>query len=172
MYISLASLFNHCTQGSTGDSSDTPPSLGRRSVIDNADASSVSTASSKLRDSGDEGVPILEVVHEVGELSALHAVTAGIKFVAGGGEGIQDAIEFGGELGLLLIKSTVSIHLGNSSRVVEALDLLNECVVTSIAGGKEGKEPGSCSLHGGLSIVRTEEEFDDIGGFPRLPPCQ
>src|SRR5216683_1546751 len=107
IYISLASSFDHCTQGSTGDGGDTPPSLGRCSVIDNTDVSSVSIASSELRDSGDEGVPILEVVHEVGKLSALHVVLAGIEFVSNGCEGVGDMVEFGGEVGPLLVKSTV-----------------------------------------------------------------
>jgi len=119
--------------------------------------SSVSIASSELRDSGDEGVPILEVVHEVGKLSALHVVLAGIEFVSNGCEGVGDMVEFGGEVGPLLVKSTVLIHLGSGSRVVEVVDLLNEGMVTSIMRGKEGEEPGRCGLRGVLSIVRTEE---------------
>ncbi len=151
MYISLASLFDHCTQGGTGDGGDTPPSLGRRSIIDNADASSVSTALSKLRDSRGEAVPVLEVVHEVGDLSTLHMVSTSIKLVSSGCEGGRDAVERG---------------------VVEAMDLLDECVITPIVGGEEGEEPGSCGLRGALSIVRMEEEFDNVGGLLWLPPCQ
>src|SRR5216683_981058 len=166
MYISLVSSFDHCTQGGTGDGGDTPPSLGRCSVVDNADASSVSMASSKLRDSRGEAVLVLEVTHEVGELSALHTVLAGIELVSGGAEGIGDVIEFGGEVGPLLVKSAVLIHLSGGGRVVEVMDLLDECVVTSIAGGEEGEEPERRGLCGVLSIVRIEEEFDNIGGFP------
>src|SRR5712671_1505213 len=118
MYISLASSFDHCTQGGTRDGGDTPPSLGRHSVINNTDASSVSTASSELRDSGGEAVPILKVAHEVGELSTLHMVSTGIEFVSDGCEGVGDVIELSSEVGPLLVKSAVSIHLGSGSRVV------------------------------------------------------
>src|SRR6266851_4583100 len=97
MYISLASLFDHCTQGGTGDGGDTPPSLGRCSVVNNADVSSVSTAPSKLRDSRGKAVPVLEVAHEVGELSTLHTVSTSIELVLSGCEGIRDAVELGGE---------------------------------------------------------------------------
>jgi len=172
MYISLANSFDHCTQGGTGDGGDTPPSLGRRSVINNVDASSVSTASSELRDLRGEAVLVLEVAHEVGELSALHSVSTSIEFVSDGCEGIRDAVEFRGEVGLLLIKSVVLIHLGSGSGVVEATDLLDKCVVTSIMEGEEGKEPGRRGLCGVLSIVRVEEELNNVGGFPWLPPCQ
>ncbi len=165
-------MFDHCTQGGTRDGGDTPPSLGRRSIVNNADASSVSTASSELRDSRGEAVLVLEVAHEVGELSALHAVSTGIEVVLDGHEGVGDAVEIVGELCPLLVKSVVSMHLSGCGGVVEATDLLNEHVETAIAGGKEGEEPGSCSVRGGLSIVRTEEELDNIGGFPWLPPGQ
>ena len=172
MYISLASSFDHCTQGGTGDGGDTPPSLGRRSVVDSTDASSVSTASSKLSDSGGEAVAVLEMTHEGGELSALHSVSAGVELVAHAGEGVGDAIELACEAVLLLLKSAVSIHLGGGGGVVEAMDLLDECVITPIVGGEEGEEPGSCGLRGALSIVRMEEEFDNVGGLLWLPPCQ
>jgi len=172
MYISLASSFDHCTQGGTGDGGDTPPSLGRRSVIDNADVSSVSTASSELGDSGGEAVAVLEVAHEGGELSTLHLVSTGIELVSSGREGVGDAIELSGEGVSLLVKSAVSIHLGGGSGVVEAADFLDEHVITPVSGGEEGKEPGRRGLCGALSIVRTEEEFDNVGGFPWLPPCQ
>ncbi len=166
MYISLANSFDHCTQGGTGDGSDTPPSLGRRSVVDNVDASSVSTALSKLSDLRGEAVPVLKVPHEVGELSTLHMVSACIELVLDGREGVGDSVEFGGEVGPLLVKSAVLIHLSGGGRVVEVMDLLDECVVTSIAGGEEGEEPERRGLCGVLSIVRIEEEFDNIGGFP------
>ena len=81
-------MFDHCTQGGTSNGGDTPLSLGRHSVIDNADMSSVSTASSKLRDSGDKGVAVLKVAQEGWELSLFHAVLTGIELVMGRGEGI------------------------------------------------------------------------------------
>jgi len=171
MYISLASSFDHCTQDGTGDGGDTPPSLGRCSVVDNVDTSSVLTASSELRARG-EAVPVLEVVHEVGELSTLHMVSTSIKVVLDGCEGIGDAVEVVGEFCPLLVKSAVLIHLGGGSGVVEAADLLDERVVTPIAGGEEAEKLGRCGVYGGLSIVRMEEEFDNVGGFPWLPPCQ
>ncbi len=52
------------------------------------DASSVSMASSKLRDLGDKGVLVLEVSHEVRKLAAFHAVLVGVKLVVGTGEGV------------------------------------------------------------------------------------
>ena len=89
MYISLANSFDHCTQGGTGDGSDTPPSLGRHSIVDNVDVSSVSMVSAKLLlDVQGKGVSVLEVAHEVRELSSFHAVAAPIKVVMGGREGI------------------------------------------------------------------------------------
>jgi len=172
MYISLASLFDHCTQGGTSNGSDTPPSLGRHSVVDNMDTSSVLTALSKLRDLGDEGVVVLKVAQEGWELSPFHVVVAGVKLVVGRGEGVQNVVELSGELGVLVIKHAVSMHLCNGSRVVEASGLLDEGVETSIARGEEGEEPLSCGLCRGLSIVRTEEELDNVGGFPWLPPGQ
>src|SRR5712671_1548959 len=129
-----------------GDSGDTPPSLGRCSVVDNADASSVSTALSELRDSGGEAVVVLEVVHEGGELSTLHSVSAGIELVSSGRERVGDAIELGGEGISLLVKSVVLIHLGGGSRVVEAADLLDERVIAPVVGGEEGEEPGRRGL--------------------------
>ncbi len=81
-------------------------------------------------------------------------------------------VELSSKVGLLLVKSTVSIHLGDGGGVIEASNLLNEGVVTSITRGEECKEPGRCGLHGVLSIVRAEEEFDDVGGFPQLLPSQ
>ncbi len=73
---------------------------------------------------------------------------------------------------MLLFKSAVLIHFGDGGRVVEVLNFFDECMVTSIVRGEEGKKPGSCGLRGGLSIVRMEKELNDICGFPRLPPCQ
>jgi len=172
MYISLANSLDHCTQGGTGDGGDTPPSLGRRSVVDSTDASSVSTASAELSDSGGEAVAILEVAHEGGELPALHLVSAGVELVAHTGEGIGDVIEFACEVVSLLFKSAVSIHLGCGGGVVEAANLFDERVIAPVLGGEEGEEPGSCGLRGVLSIVRAEEELDNVGGFPWLPPCQ
>ncbi len=172
MYISLANSLDHCTQGSTRDGGDTPPSLGRHSIIDNVDASSVSTASSELGDSGGEAVAVLEVAHEGGELSTLHSVPAGVELVSSGREGVGDAIELGCEGISLLVKSAVSIHLGGGGRVVEAVNFFNECVITPISAGEEGEEPGRRGLCGVLSIVRVEEELNNVGGFPWLPPCQ
>ena len=65
----------------------------------------------------------------------------------------------------------VSIHFGDSRQVVESPNLLNEGMVAPISAGEKGEKPWSCGLCRGLSIVRTEEEFDNIDGFPRLLPC-
>jgi len=43
-------------------------------------------------------------------------------------------------------------------------------MIAPISAGEESEEPGSCSLCGGLSIVRIEEEFDDVCGLPLLMP--
>ena len=90
MYISLANSLDHCTQGGgTGSSGDTSPSLGRCSVIDGMVAvRSVLTVSSKLSDSGGEGVVVLEVPHECGELGCLHAMVAGVLAILNGSEHI------------------------------------------------------------------------------------
>ena len=172
MYISLANSLDHCTQGGTGAGGDTAPSLGRRSVVDSTDASSVSTASAELSDSGGEAVAVLEVAHESGELSALHSVSAGVELVSHTGESVGDAVELTCEAVPLLFKSAVSIHFGCGGRVVEAANFFDERVIAPVLGGEEGEEPGSCGLRGVLSIVRAEEEFDNIGGLPWLPPCQ
>jgi len=99
-------------------------------------------------------------------------VSAGIELVTHAGEGVRDAIEFAREAVLLLFKSVVSIHLGCGGGVVEAANLFDERVITPVFGGEEGEEPGSCGLRGVLSIVRAEEELDNVGGFPWLPPSQ
>ncbi len=83
MYISLASSLDHCTQGATGDSCDTPSLLGRCSIIDKVDTISVLTASSELSDWWGEGVPILEMLDQVGDLSPFHVVVAPIEVVVG-----------------------------------------------------------------------------------------
>ncbi len=43
---------------------------------------------SKLRESGGKGVPVLKMLHEVGELTPFYAVMTGVELVTGGGEGI------------------------------------------------------------------------------------
>ncbi len=50
-------------------------------------------------------------------------------------------VELSCELAPLLIKSMVSIHLGDSCRVVESLDLLDEGMIASISASEKGKEP-------------------------------
>ncbi len=136
------------------------------------DASSVLMALAELRELWDEGVLVLEVSHEVGELALFHAVLAGIELVMCGGEDVGDVVELCKELVALLIKSMVLIHFSDSSRVVKALNFFDEHAITFIMGGEEGEEPGSCSLCRGLSIVRIEEELNDVCRFPRLLPCQ
>ncbi len=74
------------------------------------------------------------------------------------------------EFGSLIIKSAVLIHFGDCGGVVEAAYFLNEGMIAPISACEEGKEPGSCSLHGGLSIVRTEEKFDNVCELSLLAP--
>jgi len=50
-------------------------------------------------------------------------------------------IELSRELASLFIKSVVSIHFSNGSRVVEASDFFDEHMITPILGGEEGDEP-------------------------------
>jgi hypothetical protein len=86
---------------------------------------SISTASSELRDAGDEGTAIFKVSQEEEELGSLHVVSTGIKVVVGGGEGIQDMIELSSELALLLIKRLISEHCCDGCWIVKASDLFN-----------------------------------------------
>ena len=89
-----------------------------------------------------------------------------------GGEGVGDPIELGSELSALLLEMTVAIYFCNCCQVVEVSGGLNEGVEATVSSCKEGEEPRSHGVRVGLSIVRTEEEFDDVCGLPRLPPCQ
>jgi hypothetical protein len=123
------------------------------------------------RDMGGEGILILEVAYEVGELACLHVIVAGIEAVASGIERIADAIELGGEPALLIVEVAIAAHFGSGGRVVEALDFFHKGVIPSVVTSKEGEEPWGRSFCRGLSIVRMEEEFDDICGFSLLPPC-
>jgi len=66
----------------------------------------------------------------------------------------------------------VVIYFRNCCWVVETLGFLDESVEAPIITGKEGEEPRSRRFRGGVSIVRVEEEFYNIGGLPRLPPGQ
>jgi hypothetical protein len=70
-----------------GTSGDTSLPLGRCSAIDTY-LTSVVTASSELSDGGLEGVLILEVAEESGQLCPFHVVAAAVKVVTSGGEGI------------------------------------------------------------------------------------
>jgi len=49
---------------------------------------SVSTASSELTDWWGEGIPVLKMSDQVGDLSPLHVVVAPIEAIVGRGEGI------------------------------------------------------------------------------------
>jgi hypothetical protein len=76
------------------------------------------------------------------------------------------------ELSPLILEIAVSIYFRNCCQVVETLGLLDKGVETSIMTGEEGEESWSYHFRGGVSIVRAEKEFCDVGGFPRLPPGQ
>jgi hypothetical protein len=73
---------------------------------------------------------------------------------------------------VLLLETAVVIYFHNCCRVVKASGSLNKGVEATIPSCEEGEEPQSHGVRGGLSIVRAEEELDDVCGFPRLPPCQ
>jgi hypothetical protein len=134
---------------------------------------SISMASVEVGDGGGEGIPVLEMIEEEGELRPLHAETAPLELVADAGKHIQNAVELAGELGAFILEASVMVYLSDSSRVVESACLFDEGVETSIPTGEDGEEPGSCCLGNGvLSIVRLEEKLCGVGGFPRLPPSQ
>jgi hypothetical protein len=105
-------------------------------------------------------------------LGPLQATSTQVELVSDGREGVGDPVKLGSELSALLLKTMVAIYFCNCCQVVEASGGLDKGVEATVSFCKEGEEPRSCGVHGGLSIVRTEEEFDDICGFPRLPPCQ
>ena len=130
-------------------------------------------ASVDVGDGGGEGILVLKMSEEDGELCPLHAEAASIELIVGRGKGVGNVVEFAGELGALVLEVAVLVYLGNRGWVVEAASLLDEGVETSIVTGEDGEEPQSCCLsNGGLSIVRPEEKLCDVGGFPRLPPSQ
>jgi hypothetical protein len=136
-------------------------------------STSISTVSVDVGNGGGEGISVLEMSEEEGELCPLHVEVAPIELVADTGKCIWDAVELTSELGAFTLKAVVAVYFGDSSQVVELARLFNEGVETSILTGEDGKEPRSCCLGNGvLSIVRLEEKFCDVGGFPRLPPGQ
>jgi hypothetical protein len=152
-------------------SGDTSLPLERCSTIDTY-SMSILMVSSELSEGGLEQVTIFKVLEEHGELGPLYTMSAAIEVVAGGGEGVWDAIELSGEPGSLLIEFAVLKYFCHSGRVVEVAGFFGKGVETSILTGEEGNEPQSCCLSGSLSIVRLEEKLYNIGGFPRLPPSQ
>jgi hypothetical protein len=133
----------------------------------------VLTASVEVGDGGGEGIPVLEMSEEEGELRPLHAEMAPLELVADAGERIRNAVELAGKLSVFIFEAPVAVYLGDGSQVVESACLFDEGVETSILTGEDGEEPRSCCLNNGvLSIVRPEEKLYDVGGFPRLPPGQ
>jgi hypothetical protein len=130
-------------------------------------------ASVDVGDGGGEGILVLEMSEEDGELCPLHAEVAPIELVANAGECIRDTVELTSELGAFIFEVAISVYLGDGCQVVELVCLLDKGVETSISAGEDGEEPQSCCLgNGGLSIVRPEEKLCSLGGFPRLPPSQ
>lgn len=172
---------DHCIHiGNVGDSdvgtgSNTSLSLERCSIINrwgDIDASIALMVPSVLIDTGSEGVVVLEMSHESGELGCLHAVSAGVLAVMNARESIGDAIELPCELCPLFVEGSVSEDFRHGGRVIESSNFFDECVVTPVPACKEGEKPGRCGFCGGFSIVRMHEEFNDVGGFPRLPPSK
>jgi hypothetical protein len=135
-------------------------------------STSVLTASVDVGNGGGEGIPVLEMLEE-GELHPLHAEAAPVELVADAGKRIRDTVELTSELSAFVLEASIAVYFGDGGRVVEPACLFNEGVETSIPSGEDGEEPQSCCLGDGvLSIVRPEEKFCDVGGFPRLPPGQ
>ena len=86
-YISLPHAINQSAQLVPGTSGDTSLPLGRCSAIDTY-LMSVSMASSKLSNGGCEGILVLKIMEEEGELCPLQAVVATIDLMAHGAEGV------------------------------------------------------------------------------------
>jgi hypothetical protein len=105
-------------------------------------------------------------------LAPLQATSTRVELVSDGGEGVGDLVELGSELSALLLETTVAIYFCNCCWVVKTSGGFDECVEAAIASCEEGEKRWSRGVRGGLSIVRAEEEFDNVCGFPRLPPCQ
>jgi len=130
-------------------------------------------ASVDVGDRGGEGIPVLEMSEEEGELCPLHVEAAPVELVVDAGKCIRDTVELTSELGAFVLEVSVAVYLSDGGQVVESVHLFNEGVETSILTGEDSEEPRSCCLGNGvLSIVRPEEKFCDVGGFPRLPPGQ
>jgi hypothetical protein len=126
-----------------------------------------------IGDRGGEGIPVLEMSEEDGELCPLHVEVAPIELVTNAGERIRDAVELTSELGAFVFEVSVAIYFGDCCWVVEMAGFLDEGVETSISASEDGEKPWSCCLgNSGLSIVRPEEKLCEVGGFPRLPPGQ
>jgi hypothetical protein len=127
----------------------------------------------EVGDRGGEGIPVLEMLEEEGELRPLHAEVAPLELVVNAGKHIRNAVELTCEFGVFVLEASVMVYLSDSGRVVESACLFDKGVETSIPTGEDGEEPRSCCLDNGvLSIARPEEKLCDIGGFPRLLPGQ
>jgi hypothetical protein len=125
-----------------------------------------------IGDGGGEGIPVLEMSEEEGELHPLHVEVAPIELVMNAGEHIRNAVELAGELGVFVLELPVAVDLGDRCQVIEAAGFFDEGMENSIPASEDGKEPQSCCFGNGvLSIVRPEEKLCNIGGFPRLPPA-
>ena len=131
------------------------------------------TVSVDVGDGGGEGIPVLEMSEEEGELCPLHAEVAPIELVADAGKCIRNAVELACELGAFVLETAILVYLGDGGQVVKSVCLFDKSVKTFILAGENGKEPRSCCFGNGvLSIVRPEEKLCNVGGFPRLLPGQ
>jgi len=134
---------------------------------------SVSTVSVDVGDRGGEGILVLEMLEEEGELRPLHAEAAPIELVADAGKHVRNMVKLASELGAFILEASVAVYFSDGGRFVESAHLFDKGVETSIPTGEDGEEPRSCYLGNGvLSIVRPEEKPCDVGGFLRLPPSQ
>ena len=105
-------------------------------------------------------------------MGPLQVALTRVELVSDGREGVGDPVELGSELSVLLLETMVAIYFCNCCQVVETSGGLDEGVEAAISSCEEGEEPRSHGVRGGLSIIRVEEELDNVCGFPRLPPCQ
>jgi hypothetical protein len=169
-------VFDQSAQLVPGAGGDTAPPLGRCSVIDTKSTSILTVSFNDIdggSDGGGEEHAVLQVLWKDGDLGPLQVTSTRVKAIADGGKGVRDPVELVGELSLLTVEVVVAIYFCNHCQVVEALGCLHEGVVAPISTGDEDGEPGGgCIRQGGFSIVRTEEEFCDVCGLPRLPPSQ
>jgi hypothetical protein len=104
-------------------------------------STSVLTALVNIGDGRGEGIPVLKMLEEEGELCPLHAETAPVELVADAGKHVRYVLELAGELGAFVLEAPIVVYLGDGTQVIELACLFDEGVETSIPTGEDGEEP-------------------------------